>query len=479
MKIPHYFHNISQIGPVYLVGGSVRDAILDGPSHDHDFAVPGDAKAFTEKVATQLGARMIAIGKNDKIVYRVVSGSATFDFSPMDGHTIEEDLKKRDFTINGLAYDLREQRLIDPVGALGDIASKTIRLISENALLTDPLRMLRAFRFAALLDFRIVQQTLTAIKAQGVLIGKTAGERISAEMFKIMEAERSFPYIDQMSQAGLLVKIIPELERCHGCLQNERHEDDVFEHTMGTYEALEEILSNCEQLWPAFAKPLESYLERNSRKICLKWAALLHDAGKPQTRSIDSAGRVRFLRHEIEGALIAQAICTRLKMSVQDRSYVTFIVEKHLRPLLLFDAYERGTLTAKGLVRFARRYQDNMLGLLIHSLADQHAKGGERREADKAFYQFVEKILAAYFSDLKPQMTLPRLVTGHDLIRHFHLTPSKLFGKLLRKVDEARLAGEVRTKKEAFEMVARLLKLEGDAGLEPAAPSSGGLCSIH
>lgn len=486
MKIAHRFNYLSSIGPAYLVGGSVRDHILNRPSNDHDFAVPGNARAFAEKVATQLGVRMIEIGKNNKTIYRVVSGNDTIDFSPIEGKSIENDLKTRDFTVNGLGYDLRSERIIDPVGAVDDMKTKTIRLISQDAVLADPLRMLRAFRFAAVLGFEIAPQTLTVINKQSHLIAKSAGERVRAEMFKIMEVERSFPYIEQMSQAGLLTKIIPELEPCRGCPQNKIHGCDVFEHTMRTYEEIEMILSPPQAdavLWPEFAKPINSYLEQGGRKVLLKWAALLHDLGKPQTRHafsvIDATGRIRFLRHEDKGAHVVQDICTRLRMSGQNRSYVTLIVQKHLRPLLLFDVHQRGSLTSKGIVRFVRKYQDDILGLLIHSVADQRAKRGERSESLEAFLRFLEKILITYFSDLKPKMGAPRLMTGHDLIKHLNLTPSKLFGRLLQKVEEARLNGEIRTKKEAIELVARLLELEGDAGIEPATPSSGGLCSIR
>ena len=480
MKIAHPFSNLSRIGPVYLVGGSVRDHVLDRPSSDHDFAVPGDARAFAKKVATQLGVRMIEIGKNNKINYRVVSGSDTLDFSPIEGKSIEDDLKSRDFTVNALGYDLCSNTLIDPVGGLDDIRSKTIRLVSEDAVAADPLRMLRAFRFAAVLGFEIAPKSLSVINKQSPLIANSAGERISAEMFKMMEAERSFPFIEQMDQAGLLTKIIPELEPCRACAQNEIHGWDVFEHTMRTCDQMEMILSNPAKPWPEFAKPINTYLEKGNRKVLLKLAALFHDLGKPQTRSIDSAGRIRFLRHEAEGALIARNICTRLRMSGQNRSYVAFIVKKHLRPLLLFDAHERGSLTSKGIIRFVRNCQDDVLGLLIHSLADQRAKRGKSNQClDTAFSRFLKKILKTYFSDLKPKMAAPRLLTGQDLIEHFNLTPSKLFRRLLQKVEEARLNGEIKTKTQAVELVARLLELEGDAGIEPATPSSGGLCSIR
>ena len=481
IKVAGQLADFSGIGPVYLVGGSLRDRILNRLSNDHDFAVPGNARAFAEKVAAKLGVRMIEMGKEDKVVYRVVSGDKVLDFSPIHGKTIEDDLKRRDFTINSLGFDLSSDSLIDPVGGLDDIRSKTIRLISEDAILADPLRMLRAFRLAAVLGFEIAPQTLSVIKEQATLVAGSAGERIRAELFKIMEAERSFPYIEQMSRAGLLMKLIPELEPCRDCLLND-HGYDVFQHVMRTFEEIEVLLSDYPTLWPEYDEPIRSYLEQGNRKALLKWAALLHDLGKPATRSVDlrlGRRRLRFLAHEEKGAHIARGLCLRLRMSGQERSYIELVVRNHLHPLLLFDARQRGTLTTRGIVRFVRKHRDDVIGLLLHSVADQRAKAGNGTEFDEALAAFLREILQRYLSDLKPIMTAPRLITGKDLIEHFGLTPSELFGKLLQNVEEARLNREIRTREEAFELVTRLLELEGDAGIEPATPSSGGLCSIR
>lgn len=507
IKIKGQLPDLSGMGPVYLVGGSLRDRILNRPSNDHDFAVPGNARAFAEKVAAKLGVRVIEMGREDKAIYRVVSDDKVLDFSPLHGKTIEDDLKRRDFTVNGLGFDLTSESLIDPVGGLDDIKSKTIRLISGDAILADPLRMLRAFRLAAVLGFDISPQTLSIIKERATLVDRSAGERIRAELFKMMGAERSFPYVEQMSRVGLLTKLIPELEPCRDCPLNDSGYD-VFQHVMRTYEEIEIVLNDYPALWPEHAEPIRSYLEQDNRKVLLKWAALLHDLGKPATRSVDprpGRRRLRFLAHEKRGAYIARGLCLRLRMSNQEGSYIELIVKNHLHPLLLFDARQRGTLTQRGIIRFIRRYEDDIIGFLIHSLADQRAKAGQSIPADnahppepcpsrfdrppsaapqanagqasqtvrhpsrearwreaggqflEAFEAFLREIVQRYFSDIKLTMTAPRLITGKDLIEHFGLTPSGLFGKLLQQVEEARLNREVRTREEAFKLVATLL----------------------
>jgi putative nucleotidyltransferase with HDIG domain len=451
--------DFSETGPVYLVGGSLRDRILNLRSNDYDFAVRGNARAFAEKVATKHGVRVVQMGKGDKAVYRVVSGDNVFDFSPVHGDTIDDDLKRRDFTINGLGFDLSSKTLIDPVEGLKDIRSRTIRLISEDAILADPLRMLRAFRLAAVLGFEILPQTLSIIKDHTGLIAQSAGERIRAELFGMAEADRSFTSLEQMSEVGLLTKLIPELEPCCDCPSDD-HRDNVFEHVMHTYEEMEIVLSEYPEIWPEYAEPICSYLEQGNRKVLLRWAALLHDLGKPSSRSIDATGKLRYLAHEKKGALIARDLCFRLRMSGQERSYIELVVRNHLHPLHLFDARQRGTLTTRGLIRFVRKYEDHVIGLLAHSMADQRAKAGHSIEFGEAFLTFLYEIFHKYFNDFEPTMRAPRLITGKDLIEHFGLRPSELFGKLLQKVEVARMNREVETREEALKLVARLLEIE-------------------
>jgi poly(A) polymerase len=222
-------------------------------------------------------------------------------------------------------------------------------------------------------------------------------------------------------------------------------------------------------LWSGFSRPLTDYLSSENRKVLLKWVALFHDLGKPGCRSVDPTGRIRFLGHEKAGARLAKAICQRLRMSNHDRSYIMVMVENHLRPLHLFDAHQRGNLTAKGIVRFVQSFQDDVMGLLIHTIADQRAKGRHDNDDMSETIQFGGKILSVYFGDLKPKMKTPRLLSGHDLMEAFDLKPSRFIGRLLEKVEEARLSGDIETREEALKLAGLLIQMEGDAGIEPDA----------
>lgn len=478
MNLPDKIRQLCRMGPVFLVGGFVRDTILNRASNDYDFVVAGDAEAFAERVAEQLGTRVIRMGKGRKVDYRIVSGRDTLDFAAMAGDCIEEDLRRRDFTINALGYDFGPDRLIDPAGGLEDLRSGTVRLVSEEAVRADPVRMLRAFRFAAVLGFDVAPETLNIIGRENERIVRSAGERIRSELFQLMSAPRSAVHLRRLADVGLLTRVIPELGACQGCLQGEIHGRDVFEHTLAVYEQIETVINDHGALWPRFSGYTGNYLRVDHRGVLLKFAALLHDTGKPACRQTDLQGRVRFLGHDQESGRLAGDISVRLRMSAWERRYVTLIVSKHMRPLFLFNARQSSRLKSKGIVRFGRKYEDDIIGLLIHGLADQRGKAGVGEGVVEEFVRFVDQVLSVYFSTLKPKMAMPKILTGKDLIAHFGLKPSKLIGKVLNKLDEAHLQGRIETRQEALAMAARLIEMEGDAGIEPATPSSGGLCSI-
>nr|HID58774.1 CCA tRNA nucleotidyltransferase [Desulfobacterales bacterium] len=440
---------------VYLVGGSVRDFLLNRRSSDFDFIADGNARPIAEKVASHLGVRVIRMGKGEKSIFRIMAGKNTLDFSSMAGSSIEDDLKARDFTINAIAYDLRQKRFIDVTGGLADLEKKTIRLISKEALLSDPLRMLRAFRLATVLGFSLHRQTLRVIRAHSGLLKLAAYERIQAELFKMMETSDSFPYLEEMCNVGLLQHIIPELKPCIGCTQNVYHVFDVFHHITTAYRKLENILKSYNIICPSYSDPIEDYLNSHRRKVLLKMSILLHDLGKPVCRYKDK-GKIRFTGHEKVSGKLALRICTRLKMSNHDTYYVRLIVENHSHPLYLFNAHQEKSLKTKGINRFLNRYQDDIIGLLVHALADQRAKTRDSQLVN-SFSRFTEKILKMYFSEVKPKIITP-LITGHDLIDEFHLSTSPIIGKILREVRNAYLDKKIGSKNEALLLARELLK---------------------
>jgi tRNA nucleotidyltransferase/poly(A) polymerase len=276
----------------YIVGGSVRDLLLELSPNDYDIAVLRNPEQFAKNIASKISGRIVRMGKPGSAsggIIRVVSGDKIFDISSINDVSIEEDLNKRDFTINAIAYSLSSGRIIDPLGGIPDLAEKKIRMVSKQAFIKDPIRMIRAYRICAYLDFNIDPQTVSTIKRDAKLVKNSAGERIRTELFKILQSYKAYYYLSQMADVGLLREIFPELDTLKGCMQNRYHSYDVFEHTMKAFCCLEKILNDYSEYIPKIYNQKIKQLNKNKGHL-LKLAILLHDIGKPAARSIDSQG---------------------------------------------------------------------------------------------------------------------------------------------------------------------------------------------
>lgn len=463
MKVPSPLARCIADEQAYLVGGAVRDHLLGRPIADYDLVVAGDPLPAAMRAASILGKRPFLLGRGDQTVYRIVTGETVYDFAALQGETLVADLARRDFTINAMAYDLTTQSIVDPLGGREDIEGRRIRLASPKALSTDPLRMLRAFRFAALLGFRIPPDVSDRIAATAQRITEASAERISAELFKVMAVTPSAPYVRQAVDTGVLTGIIPELVACSGCTQGGAHDRDVLAHLLDTYEALEGVLSDFSTLWPTFSRPLADYLDRGDRQVLLKWAALLHDLGKPAVRRRDGQGRIRFIGHEAEGVRLMKQIVGRLRVPQRQGDYMTRIVGGHRRVAALFDAHERQALSNKALVRCIATYGEDIMGLLVHAVADQSAKAEASRRSIGRLIAFAGQVLDRYLVDLSEKMKMPPLVTGHDLMACFDLRPSEQVGRLLRGIEAARLEGYVTTRDEALRLAGDMLETDDAA----------------
>lgn len=478
MNIPWPLRDLLRHPGVYLVGGAVRDWMLGRPVNDYDIVVEADPLSFAREVGFRLGLRPFQLGKDQTVNFRIVDGDRVYDFSQLRGRTLEDDLKKRDFTINAMGYDVAAHKVIDPLDGRQDLHLKCVRLVSKNAVTSDPLRMLRAFRFAAVLGFRIASQTMRWIDREARRITESAPERICGELSYLLAVNPSAPYVRQAVETGLLLRIIPELKVCSGCRLHSIHRDGL-QHAMAAYQAMEEVLSRYPEFWPDVAPFIERYLEKTDGHVLLKWVSLLHDVGKPATKPADAVKPVQSLAHEVEGARIAGDIARRLRMPGWHEDYISRMVAGHLHFFQLFAAQENDALSSRMMVRFMMKYGDDVVALVMHALADQSAKVASPPALRGKLIRFGRRVLLKYLNDVKPKMNAPRLVTGYDLMQRFRLKPSKLIGNLLGRIEEARLDGRIRTKGEGLELAGEILKMEGDAGIEPATPSSGGLCSIR
>jgi len=452
---------------VYLVGGCVRDLLIKQAPADYDLAVSGDPEVYAHLLAAKFGGRPIAIGPDRHRLFRVVAGGRIFDLSPLVGGSIAEDLENRDFTINAMAFDVAGQNLVDPLDGLNDLQAKVLKMASPRAFVNDPLRQLRAFRLAAQFRCRIEDATLAAVKAMIGTIQTCAGERIRTEFFKLLAFNGSTQFVEQMADCGLLYEIFPELANLQGCRQNEHHSFDVWTHTLAACRQLENYLdSDAPDDRLASIQRAVANVRHHKQVGLLKMALLLHDVGKPATRSTDAGGKVHFYGHGRRGAVLAADICNRLKCSRAESDYIGTVVRLHNRPLFLYLLQSHNRLSNRAVARFFIHCADLAPAILIHAIADYAGKRSVPGEDLKTYVRFIESLLAHYFDTHIKRQAEPGLLTGRDLITHFGLAPAPLFKKLLEKVETARLAGEIQNRQQALDLVSALL----DQSAPPTGP---------
>jgi tRNA nucleotidyltransferase/poly(A) polymerase len=445
---------------VYIVGGSVRDLMLGRQPTDYDIAVLENPEKFAITLAAKTSGHRVKIGKPGQTIIRVISGKNIFDISSVHGTSIEEDLIQRDFTINAMAYDLASGNIIDCLGGFQDLCAQKVRMVSKDVFRKDPIRLIRAFRMGAHLNFEIEPQTLAVIKNDAHLIQKSAGERIREEFLHILRTSNSYASLSGMAASGLLMALFPELERLKGCFQNRYHDDDVYTHTMKAFYHLEKTLNNYQSGEPEIQDQMRQYMHKK-RKSLLKCAILLHDIGKRDTHSAGNNGDVHFFGHARKSADMTKNITRRLKFSTREMGYVDFIIRRHMQPLCLFTAYQNKRLTQRGITRFFIKCGEDTPGILFHSIGDMQGKGTQWNGHLDTFMAFVKRMLHDFFLNYKPRKSKPPLITGNDLIQSFGLTPSPLFKLILDRVEEARLLNNVDSKSGALRWVRNFLKTTG------------------
>lgn len=446
---------------VYIVGGSLRDHLLNRPCFDYDLVVSRQADVYAGALASKLHGHAIRLGKPDLGVIRVVSEKGHYDISPINGASIEDDLRQRDFTLNAMAYCPATGEITDILGGRKDLANRIVRMVSPAIFRNDPVRLVRAFRMSASLGFEIDPETAAKIKADAGLVLGAAGERIREELLKVMITPHSHAHLSRMADSGLLFEIIPELAKLRGCIQNHHHSHDAFDHTMEAYRCLEDALNHLDREFPDDAGPIHQRVD-GEQSTLLKWAMLLHDTGKPIVRTLDQGGGLHFHGHARKGAEIADEIGKRLRLSNRQRNDIHTIIRYHSRPLLLYLSEKNRDLTDRGLTRFFIACGDLTPDVLLHSIGDSGGKGKADETGD--FVRFVKATLRTFYRDYQPKTSAPPLVTGHDLIETFGLSPSPLFKRILRGVETERLAGGVKSKKSALSLAKRLIDAEnGDA----------------
>ncbi|VEN73737.1 conserved hypothetical protein [Candidatus Desulfarcum epimagneticum] len=466
MTDPLFEFDIRRFPPIRgacVVGGSVRDVLAGRPCRDWDLVVLNDAEGFSRKLARtfpgQTG-KIARISKPGFEVFRVWSKGVSYDVSEAKGGSIAHDLAQRDFTVNAMAWLPDEKKLIDPLGGRDDLKARVLRMASDRAFKDDPVRLARAFRISGELGLSIEPETRRSISRHAALIRASAPERVREELLMTLSVPDAAPLIERMADAGLLFEIFPELSPLRGCLQNRHHRFDVWGHTLAAFGALDAILKNPGDFFPGREADIQEYFKKG-RPALLKCAMLLHDTGKPASRSVDEKGGAHFYGHEKKGARMARAALVRLRFSNRRIDWAAGLIRDHLKPLFLFIHSLRsrrpGGLSAKSKNRFFLKAGASSPALLIHASADILGKGPGRDEKNRAFVAFAGEMMAEYFDGFVPKSARPPLLTGHDLIREFNLAPSPVLGEILSMIHEKRLSAPL-SRDQALEMAARFLK---------------------
>lgn len=436
----------------WLVGGAIRDILLGGHPTDLDIIAADNAAEYARELSLKSGSKAVQLGKPPLTLYRIADRKHTFDITDLNGRSIEEDLFQRDFSINAIALDLPGGAVIDCTGGRKDLERKTIRMVSDRIFQKDPIRLLRAFRLAAVLNFNIEKNTAATIKKEAHRIQTTSAERIQSELLKILSTSHSVKTLTAMDDAGLLQHILPEVTALKKCSQNRYHDFDAYHHTMATLAALEDALNAPECLFKTGGDDCTT-VRFAQRPQDLKLTLLLHDIGKPFSRSIGPEGHIHFYGHEKISAHMAEKTARRLTLSNSQRNYITFIIRNHLYPMSLFQAYQKGALSNRAIIRLFRRADKITPDLLLHAVADFTGKknSGNHQATASPFVDFAKELIDRHYTDFVSAQKYKPLITGRDIIKNFDLRPSPLFRIILDNIEESRLAGQLQSKTDALE----------------------------
>jgi tRNA nucleotidyltransferase/poly(A) polymerase len=446
----------------YVVGGFVRNLILGRSSKDIDFVCVGSGIAFAKAVAEALGHKEVTVFKHFGTA-RVGSAAFELDFvgarkesysedsrNPhVEDGTLEDDQLRRDFTVNALAICINKKRyaeLADPFEGLKDLESKTLRTprSPDVTFSDDPLRMMRAIRFAAQLNFDIEADTYDSIRRNAQRLKIVSQERITEELNKIISVPSPSYGFKLLFQSGLLKQFFPEMVALHGVeyVGSRAHKDN-FYHTL---QVLDNVASVSEDLW-------------------LRWAAILHDIAKPLTKRYDPSQGWTFHGHEDKGGRMVPGLFRRLKLPMDERMhFVQTLVRLHLRPISLVQE-----VTDSAIRRLLFEAGDATDALMKLCRADITSKNPEKVSRFlKNFDEVEQKMREVEEKDRLRNFQPP--VSGDEIMAHFGIPPGRVIGEVKEAIREAILEGVIPNEREAAWGL--MLRIASEKGLLPAKPVS-------
>ncbi|MDR1928808.1 MAG: HD domain-containing protein [Endomicrobium sp.] len=465
-------NDLSQDYDVYVVGGFARDLFLKYKNYnDIDLCVNGNALKYSKIIANAFKTKVVILNDVNE-TYRIILKDniiGNIDVSAFCGKTIKSDLCNRDFTINAIAFNLKNYKsfkkhvIFSDKNTLRDLNSRILNTVSIDAFKSDPLRMLRGFRFSAIFNFKFSKKTLEQIKQNAKHIRKVAPERVKNELFKIFCTENSANLIDEMDKCGLLIEIFPEIKNMKRANKKYYyHAGGLFQHSFETLKSIEHILNNLYKYFPENYKDIKkdfndntNFSENITRKSLLKFVALFHDNAKPDTVILEK-GKMRFWRHEEYGANKIKKIMIPLKFGKKDIEYAMSMIKYHMRPSTLT---KNKIITKRAMLKLFRDIGKNTADLFILSMADWYSYQKLKSFSYKKLIfqeKSIKKLLKNYYK-LKNAKPLTKIIDGHIIMQEFNLSSGPWIGDILKIITEAQHENKIFNTSEALKLISLIL----------------------
>ena len=437
----------------YIVGGFVRDILMNKKSPDRDLILCGcDVEKFSRELADKLNAHFIELDSVNKI-YRIVLENKIdyIDITMPIENDFEKDIKRRDLTINAIAYNLKTSEIIDLVGGVDDIKNKKIKGICDKNFEDDPLRLLRIFRFYAKTGFEIDESLLELSKILYKRINEPAKERVTVELLKMFEGKYCDLALLKLDECGLLEEIFPIYKEVKKIPPNSHHHLDLIHHLI-------ESVRQVQMIYEKSSEEVKNYLETikygSVQELAfLKLATFLHDIGKPSCWTIEEDTlRHRFIKHDEIGSKLVIPILKDLKFSKKQIQYVQTLIKYHIYPSSMVSAED---VTDKAFMKFYRKMEGYVIDLIILAMADRLSARGEKITEDivNKNINALTKLLNDYLEMRKNIKPLEKLLDGRDIMELLNIKQGPQLGEIVNALKEAQISGNVTTKQEAIDFV--------------------------
>lgn len=440
----------------WLVGGVVRDALLERPLLDVDLVTSGDPTELARRIARARGGTAFPLGDEFGCWRVAPSGdpgdAIQHDVCALRGESLAADLAARDFTVNALAVPIvGDFGIVDQHHGCDDLQHGRVRMVDATAFDEDPLRMLRAARIAHLFDWDVDDATAAAIRSRVARASEPAGERTFAELRLMLlhpEARRGWRLLERL---GLDAVLLPELDACRGMGQSRFHHLDVHDHTLAVLDNCEDLLAATDFWLPLPNEPgLRATRWSEEQRLVVLLAALCHDLGKPPTRHVRDDGRISFVGHDAVGTEIVDAIAERWRWSGNLRRRVRHLVDTHLALGFLLHT-DRGP---RERWRLLRRFEPVAAEAIVLSVGDRLATAGpdDRRRWVRAHLQLARELWADHWREQRDGQPEP-LLDGTQIASAAGIEPGPALGPLVTALAEAQAVGDVTTRDEAVQLV--------------------------